>query len=121
MIEELTGSYSTGLLTLGIIWLARTIHRAPWETKKQRALESDEWDLYNVREDFSLTRNLAAKQPQRLRELQALFMEEAEKYHVLPIDDRTVVVDMWRGNPIPCFAMDDVGLRVTTRQAFNDD
>jgi len=71
-------------------WLARTIHRAPWQTKKQRPLESDVWDLYNVREDFSLTRNLAAEQPERLRELEALFMKEAEKYHVLPIDDRTV-------------------------------
>jgi len=71
-------------------WLARTLHRAPWQTKKQAPLESDVWDLYNVREDFSLVRNLADEQPGRLRELQALFMQEAEKYHVLPIDDRTV-------------------------------
>jgi len=71
-------------------WLARTLHRAPWETAKQAPLESDVWDLYNVREDFSLTRNLAAEQPEKLRDLQALFMSEAEKYHVLPIDDRTV-------------------------------
>jgi len=71
-------------------WLARTIHRAPWQTKKQRPLESDVWDLYNTREDFSLTRNLAAENPEKLRELEALFMKEAEKYHVLPIDDRTV-------------------------------
>jgi hypothetical protein len=71
-------------------WLARTIHRAPWQTKKQRPLESDVWDLYNVRQDFSLTKNLAGEEPKRLRDLEALFMEEAEKYHVLPIDDRTV-------------------------------
>ncbi len=71
-------------------WLARTIHRAPWQTGKQKPLKSDTWDLYNVREDFSLTKNLASKQPDRLKELQALFMEEAEKYHVLPIDDRTI-------------------------------
>ena len=71
-------------------WLARTIHRAPWQTKKQRPLKSDIWDLYNVQEDFSLTNNLASVEPKRLRELQALFMKEAEKYHVLPIDDRTV-------------------------------
>ena len=71
-------------------WLARTLHRAPWQTKKQRPLESDIWDLYNVREDFSLAENLASEQPEKLRELQALFMEEAQKYHVLPIDDRTV-------------------------------
>jgi len=53
-------------------------------------LDSDTWDLYNVREDFSLTRNLAGERPEKLKELQALFMIEAEKYHVLPIDDRTV-------------------------------
>ncbi|MBW1845430.1 MAG: arylsulfatase, partial [Deltaproteobacteria bacterium] len=71
-------------------WLARTLHRAPWQTSKQKPLESDTWDLYNVREDFSLTENLASAQPERLDELKALFMVEAEKYHVLPIDDRTV-------------------------------
>jgi len=71
-------------------WLARTLHRAPWQTGKQKPLESDTWDLYNVREDFSLTNNLAGKKPELLKDLQALFMKEAEKYHVLPIDDRTV-------------------------------
>ena len=71
-------------------WLARTLHRAPWQTKKQKPLESDIWDLYDVRADFSLTNNLAAEQPEKLEEMQALFMKEAEKYHVLPIDDRTV-------------------------------
>ncbi len=71
-------------------WLARTLHRAPWQTGKQKPLQSDVWDLYNVREDFSLTNNLAAERPAKLEELKALFMLEAEKYHVLPIDDRTV-------------------------------
>ena len=71
-------------------WLARTLHRAPWQTTKQKPLESDVWDLYDVRKDFSLVNNLAAKQPERLKKLQALFMKEAEKYHVLPIDDRVI-------------------------------
>ncbi len=71
-------------------WLARTLHRAPWQTGQQKPLDSDTWDLYNVREDFSLTNNLAASQPEKLREMQGLFMWEAEKYHALPIDDRTV-------------------------------
>jgi arylsulfatase A-like enzyme len=71
-------------------WLARTLHRAPWQTGKQKPLDSDTWDLYNVREDFSLSRNLAGEHPEKLEELQALFMTEAERYHVLPIDDRTV-------------------------------
>jgi len=71
-------------------WLARTIHRAPWQTTDQEPLEDDTWDLYNVREDFSLADNLADEHPEKLKELQALFMEEAEKYHVLPIDDRVI-------------------------------
>lgn len=71
-------------------WLARTLHRAPWQTIDMPPLESDTWDLYNVREDFSLTNNLADKYPEKLTELQALFMSEAEKYNVLPIDDRVI-------------------------------
>jgi arylsulfatase A-like enzyme len=71
-------------------WLARTLHRAPWQTLEQQPLESDVWDLYNVREDFSLTKNLASKHPQKLADLRALFVEEAKKHHVLPIDDRVI-------------------------------
>lgn len=71
-------------------WFARTLHRAPWEMTDFRPLEEDVWDLYNVREDFSLTKNLASKYPERLKEMQELFMAEAQKYHVLPIDDRVV-------------------------------
>ena len=71
-------------------WLARTIHRAPWQTSNLEPLTTDVWDLYDVRSDFSLTNNLAARHPEKLRQMQALFMQEAEKYHVLPIDDRTI-------------------------------
>ena len=53
-------------------------------------LAEDEWELYNSNEDFSLSNNVAAQNPDKLKELQALFMTEAEKYHVLPIDDRTL-------------------------------
>jgi arylsulfatase len=69
-------------------WLARTIHRAPWEPKPRRALADDVWELYDVRADFSLANDLAAKQSAKLAEMQALFMKEAERYHVLPLDDR---------------------------------
>ena len=41
-----------------------------------------------ARRDFSLANDLAARNPQKLAELQALFMKEAERNHVLPIDDR---------------------------------
>jgi arylsulfatase A-like enzyme len=71
-------------------WLARTIHRAPWETTNLPPLETDKWDLFNVREDFSLADNLADQHPDKLKELQSLFAKEAEKYYVFPIDDRVI-------------------------------
>ena len=46
------------------------------------------WELYNVDEDFSQANNLAAQKPEKLKELQDLFLKEAERNHVLPIDDR---------------------------------
>jgi arylsulfatase A-like enzyme len=69
-------------------WYARTIHRPAWNRTPTQALDKDPWDLYNSNEDFSLSNNIASKNPEKLKELQALFMSEAEKYHVLPIDDR---------------------------------
>jgi len=71
-------------------WLARTVHRAPWEPKPRATLDQDKWELYDTRNDFSLANDLAAKNPQKLKELEALFMKEAAKYNVLPIDDRSI-------------------------------
>ena len=71
-------------------WLAGTVHRAAWEFKPRRALEDDVWELYDARTDFSLSNDLAAKNPQKLKEMQDLFMTEAVKYSVLPLDDRTI-------------------------------
>jgi arylsulfatase A-like enzyme len=69
-------------------WFARTVHKAPWETKPSRALEDDVWELFDTRADFSLSTDLAAASPEKLKELQAVFLAEARKYNVLPIDDR---------------------------------
>jgi len=69
-------------------WYARTIHRPAWDRKPLQPLDKDPWELYNSNEDFSLSNNVAAQNPEKLKELQVLFMTEAEKYHVLPIDDR---------------------------------
>lgn len=71
-------------------WLAGTVHKAPWETKPRAALDADQWELYDERSDFSLSNDLAKKNPKKLAEMQALFMKEAKKNHVLPIDDRSV-------------------------------
>jgi arylsulfatase A-like enzyme len=71
-------------------WFARIIHRAPWQTQNLPPLDTDVWELYHVSEDFSLTNNLAEKYPDKVKYMESLFMAEAEKYHVLPIDDRTI-------------------------------
>ncbi|WP_026603397.1 arylsulfatase [Methylomonas sp. 11b] len=71
-------------------WFARTIHRAPWEMQPRRPLADDIWELYDTRSDFSLTHDLAAQNPKKLKELQALFLKEAKKNKVLPIDDRSI-------------------------------
>jgi arylsulfatase A-like enzyme len=71
-------------------WLAGTVHRAAWEQNVRGPLDKDTWELYDTRNDFSLASDLAAKSPAKLKEMQALFLEEAVKHHVLPIDDRTL-------------------------------
>lgn len=71
-------------------WLARAIHRAPWEPQPRSSLADSSWDLYDTKQDFSLANNMAAQQPQKLAELQKLFMAEASRNFVLPIDDRTL-------------------------------
>jgi len=69
-------------------WVAATRHSLPWVMTQAPPLEDDVWELYNVDEDFSQANNLAASNPEKLKELQDLFMKEAERNHVLPIDDR---------------------------------
>jgi arylsulfatase len=69
-------------------WYARTVHKAPYLVKPYNTLQEDVWNLYKTTEDFSLTHDLAAQQPERLKSMQDMFMKEAEKYHVLPLDDR---------------------------------
>ncbi|MCP9757910.1 arylsulfatase [Aquitalea sp. S1-19] len=69
-------------------WFARTIHRAPWEAKPRVPLQDDRWELFDTRNDFSLSNDLAASQPQKLKELQQAFLVDARANHVLPLDDR---------------------------------
>ena len=71
-------------------WLAGTVHKAPWESEPRATLEKDVWELYDTRTDFSLANDLATKNPSKLKEMQDLFMKEAVKYSVLPIDDRSI-------------------------------
>jgi hypothetical protein len=69
-------------------WMARVIHRAPWSAAPMNSLQDDVWELYNTDDDFSLTNNLAEENPEKLKELQALFEKEAIANNVYPLDDR---------------------------------
>ena len=69
-------------------WVAVTLHRQkrPWVLNAEGSLEDDVWELYNLREDFSQSNDLATQNPDKVKELQAIFEEEAEKNNVFPLD-----------------------------------
>ena len=70
-------------------WIASCRHgRLPWEAPGASGFDQDRWELYNIAEDFSQAVDLAAGEPERLRRLQDLFMGDAARYNVLPLDDR---------------------------------
>jgi arylsulfatase A-like enzyme len=71
-------------------WSAVTKHRTPWVMTGGvlPAFDDDVWELYDGNSDYSQAHNLAAEQPERLAKLQRLWLIEATKYQVLPIDDR---------------------------------
>ena len=77
-------------------WVAATTPGvAPWDTAAEAQgrlpnVLDYKWELYNVNEDFSEANNLAAQNPAKLKELQDLFWREAEKYHVLPIENSRI-------------------------------
>jgi len=70
-------------------WKAVTLHanRMPWDVNVVLPFENDEWELYNVAEDFSEAHNLAEENPEKLAELIKIFDEEAWKYNVYPLYD----------------------------------
>ena len=70
-------------------WVAATTPpTAPWSSvgSPLDPINDWEWELYNIADDFSESHNLAAQNPEKLREMQLLFYGEARKYDVLPID-----------------------------------
>ena len=74
-------------------WMASTTPpQPPWllGNAKMPALSDYKWELYNIAEDFSQNNDLAEKMPDKLKEMQALFLEEAAKYNVLPLDNSGV-------------------------------
>jgi arylsulfatase A-like enzyme len=71
-------------------WTAVTRHRTPWLTGRVAlpAFDADLWELYDTTKDWSQSKDLAKENPQKLHELQRLWLIEAVKYNVLPLDDR---------------------------------
>ncbi|MGP0030300.1 MAG: arylsulfatase [Acidimicrobiales bacterium] len=72
-------------------WTAVTRHSTPWLAGEALpALDDDVWELYDTNTDWSQARDIAAEHPDRLAELQRLWLIEAVKYNVLPLDDRRI-------------------------------
>jgi arylsulfatase len=78
-------------------WTAVTRHRIPWEfgVTELSAFDDDIWELYDTTTDWSQAHDLAAAHPEKLHELQRLWLIEAVKHNVLPLDDRAAE----RANP----------------------
>jgi arylsulfatase len=72
-------------------WTAVTRHSVPWEMGAELPLfDDDQWELYDTNEDWTQAHDLSSKMPDKLRELQRLWMIEVSRYNVLPLDDRRV-------------------------------
>jgi arylsulfatase len=72
-------------------WSAVTKHRTPWILVggEVPAFDDDVWELYDGNSDYSQAHDLSADQPEMLAKLQRLWLIEAVKYNVIPMDDRT--------------------------------
>lgn len=72
-------------------WTAVTRHSVPWDFGATLpALDDDVWELYDTTVDWSQAHDVSADHPDKLKELQRLWLIEAVKYNVLPLDDRRI-------------------------------
>jgi arylsulfatase len=69
-------------------WTAVTKHITPWIMGPKVAFDDDIWELYDTSKDWSQAKDLSKENPQKLHELQRLWLIEATRYKVLPLDDR---------------------------------
>jgi arylsulfatase A-like enzyme len=90
-------------------WMAVTRHGVPWEmvSTADRRFADDVWELYDLDNDWSQARDLAGDHPEKLRKLQELFLIEAAKHQVFPLDDRVTE----RENPALAGRLDLLGDR----------
>src|SRR5271167_4773215 len=71
-------------------WIAATTPPSPpWllGTGKFPPIDEYKWELYNITQDYSENNDLAVSNPDKLKQMQALFQQEAEKYQVFPLDN----------------------------------
>ncbi|MFE6734629.1 sulfatase-like hydrolase/transferase [Microbacterium sp. NPDC057650] len=93
-------------------WIASCRHgRLPWVNIGSASFDDDSWELYDLRNDFSQGVDLAGQQPAKLRELQDIFMQEAAKHNVFPLDDRFIERGDPRLRPSYFFGRDTVTFR----------
>jgi arylsulfatase A-like enzyme len=71
-------------------WTAVTRHSTPWVIEELPPFGQDVWELYDTTKDWSQAHDLAAEMPGKLEELRQLWLDEARKYNVLPLDDRRI-------------------------------
>ncbi|MGZ5378543.1 MAG: sulfatase-like hydrolase/transferase [Mycobacterium sp.] len=73
-------------------WSAVTKHRTPWAIggAVMPAFDDDVWELYDGNSDWTQANDLSKENPEKLHELQRLWLIEAVKYNVLPLDDRQI-------------------------------
>jgi hypothetical protein len=71
-------------------WTAVTRHKTPWLLVGETVppFDDDNWELYDTTKDWSQANNLAKQMPDKLHQLQRLWLIEATRYNVLPLDDR---------------------------------
>lgn len=69
-------------------WTAVAKHRDPWAAESHE-LDADTWELYNVDDDWTQSNDLASQYPDKLAHLQQLFLIQAARFNVLPLDTRT--------------------------------
>ncbi|WGX96551.1 arylsulfatase [Nocardioides sp. L-11A] len=84
-------------------WTAVAAHKAPWHPRfaETPRFEDDRWELYDTTTDWTQARDLAAVEPERLAALQELFLAEARRNHVLPMDDKLVFARAAGSRPAP--------------------
>jgi arylsulfatase A-like enzyme len=69
-------------------WVATSFHGAPWILTGSLGFKDSQWSLYHINQDFSQSKDVAAENPGKLKELEAIFDRESEKFGVFPLDDR---------------------------------